>query len=59
MRRRHELTDERWEKIQDLLPEKEAPGHTAVDNRLFVNAVLDILKAGAPWEDLPSGAVFR
>lgn len=55
MRRRHELTDAQWELIQDLLPGKDGdPGRTAVDNRLFVNAVLYVLKTGVPWEDLPA-----
>ena len=55
MPRRHELTDAQWEKIKDLLPGKESdPGRTAADNRLFVNAVLFVLKTGIPWEDLPS-----
>lgn len=55
MRRRHELTDAQWEKIKDLLPGKEGdPGRTAADNRLFVNAVLYVLKTGIPWEDLPA-----
>lgn len=54
MRRRHELTDAQWEKIKDLLPGKDGdPGRTAADNRLFVNAVLYVLKTGVPWEDLP------
>ena len=52
--RRHELTDEQWESIQDLLPGKaEDPGRTAVDNRLFMNAVLYVAKTGIPWADLP------
>jgi putative transposase len=55
MRRRHELTDAQWEKIKDLLPGKQGdPGRTASDNRLFVNAVLYVLKTGVPWEDLPA-----
>ena len=55
MRRRHELTDEQWEQIQDLLPGKAGdPGRTATDNRLFVNAVLYVLKTGVPWADLPA-----
>ena len=54
MRRRHELTETQWESIRDLLPGKDGdPGRTAVDNRLFVDAVLYVLKTGIPWEDLP------
>ena len=54
MRRRHELTDEQWKKIKDHLPGKAGdPGRTAGDNRLFVNAVLYVLKTGIPWADLP------
>lgn len=54
MRRGHELTDEQWERIGDLLPGKAGdPGRTASDNRLFVNAVLYVLKTGIPWADLP------
>ena len=55
MRRRHELTDAQWEKIQDLLPGKPGdPGRTATDNRLFVDAVVYVLKTGIPWDDLPA-----
>jgi transposase len=54
MHRRHELTDEQWVKIATLLPGREGdPGRTAVDNRLFVNAVLYVAKTGIPWRDLP------
>ena len=54
MARRHELTDAQWELINDLLPGKAGdPGRTAADNRLFVNAVLFVLRTGIPWEDLP------
>ena len=52
--RRHEITDDSWNRIQNLLPGQEGdPGVTAKDNRLFVNAVLWIAKTGAPWRDLP------
>ena len=52
--RRHEMKDEDWERIKDLLPGQAGdPGVTAKDNRLFVNAVLWIGKTGAPWRDLP------
>lgn len=54
MLRRHELTDEQWDAIKDLLPGKEGdPGVTAKDNRLFVNAIFYIAKTGIPWRDLP------
>ena len=54
MRRRHELTDEQWERVRDHLPGKASdPGRTAADNRLFVNAVLYVLKTASPWSDLP------
>jgi transposase len=55
MRRRHELTDAQWDAIKDLLPGKDGdPGRTAADNRLFVGAVIYVLKTGIPWEDLPA-----
>jgi transposase len=43
-----------WGKIKDFLPaRKEHVGRTAKDNRLFVNAVLWVLRSGARWQDLP------
>lgn len=54
MVRRHEISDEQWGKIKDLLPGKSGdPGRTAEDNRGFINAVLWIGRTGAPWRDLP------
>jgi transposase len=52
--RRHEIKDEDWARIRDMLPGQPGdPGVTAKDNRLFVNAVLWIARTGAPWRDLP------
>lgn len=52
--RRFELTDDQFTRIEDLLPGKATdPGRTAEDNRQFVNAVLWVLRTGAPWRDLP------
>jgi transposase len=52
--RRHEIADDRWERIKDILPGQPTdPGVTAGENRLFINAVLWIAKTGAPWRDLP------
>ena len=52
--RRHDISDEVWKKIAPLLPgRKGAWGREAKDNRLFINAVLWILRTGSPWRDLP------
>jgi len=51
---RYELSQTQWERIADLLPGKAGdPGRTARDNRLFVDAVLWVLRSGARWSDLP------
>jgi len=48
------LSDAQWDRIAPLLPGKQGdPGRSAADNRLFVEAVLWIVRAGAPWRDLP------
>jgi transposase len=53
--RRYGLTDEQWERLEDLLPgRKETPGATAKNNRLFVDAVLYRYRTGIPWRDLPA-----
>ncbi|TWT89826.1 hypothetical protein Mal64_02060 [Pseudobythopirellula maris] len=55
MAKGHALTQEQWEAIRDLLPGKEGdPGRSGENNRLFVDAVLYVLKTGVPWEDLPA-----
>jgi transposase len=48
------LRNDQWERIAPLLPGKvEDPGRSGADNRLFVEAVLWIVRVGAPWRDLP------
>jgi transposase len=48
------LSDAQWERIAPLLPGKDGdPGRSGRDNRLFVEAVLWLVRAGAPWRDLP------
>ncbi len=48
---RYELSEVQWQRIKDTLPGH--VGRTAADNRLFVNAVLWVLRSGARWHDLP------
>jgi putative transposase len=51
---RRELTKVQWERISNLVPGKKGDrGRAGEDNRLFVDAVLWILRTGAPWRDLP------
>ena len=48
------LKDEQWKRIAPLLPGKKGdPGRSGEDNRLFLEAVLWLVRAGAPWRDLP------
>ena len=59
------LSDAMWARVAPLLPGKPGdPGRSAADNRLFMEAVLWMARAGAPWRDLPSSfgswnSVFR
>jgi transposase len=51
---RYELSDGQWSRIEELLPGRvESVGRTAVDNRVFINGVLWVLRSGAHWHDLP------
>jgi transposase len=52
--RRHDLSDDAWELLEAHLPGRKGVwGGVAKNNRLFINAVLWILRTGAPWRDLP------
>ena len=51
---RHELTEEQWRRIKDVLPpEQGRAGRRPRPNREMVNAILWVLRSGAPWRDLP------
>lgn len=53
-KRRHELTDEQWQRLEPLLPpQKPKTGHPNLDHRMVVNGIVWILRTGAPWRDLP------
>ena len=48
------LRDDQWERIASMLPGKVGdPGRSGGDNRLFMEAVLHIVRTGEPWRDLP------
>lgn len=52
---RYALRDDEWERMRHGLPGCEGPfGVTAVDDRLFVDAVLYRYRTGIPWRDLPA-----
>ena len=48
------LTDLQWATVEHLLPGKATDcGHTAANNRGFLEAVLYLARTGCPWRDLP------
>ena len=55
LQNRHDLTDKQWAKINPIILKRIGNwgGSNANDNRIFVNAVLWIIRTGAPWRDLP------
>jgi transposase len=54
-RERTILTDVQWERLAPLLPpEKPVTGRPAKPHRPIVEAILWVLRTGAPWRDLPT-----
>ena len=51
--RRHELEDAEWELIRDQVPQGSGMGRPRRDDREMLNGMMWILRAGAPWRDLP------
>ena len=52
--RQHDISDKVWELLEPHLPGRHgSSGRNAKDNRKFINAVIWILRTGAPWRDLP------
>ena len=52
MRRRHELTETEWARLEPLLPPLQA-GKPRQDDRRILNGIVWKLATGAPWRDLP------
>ena len=62
MVKRYELTDAQWARIDGLLPGKPCdPGRSGADNRLFVNAVLWVLRSAgrSGWSSRPDRPATR
>jgi transposase len=54
MGRRFERADADWGRAAPLLPGKKGdPGRAAADNRRLLDAVLGVVRTGAPWRDPP------
>lgn len=51
---RHRLTDEQWERINDLFEPPAATGRPPRDRREVLDGILWILRTGSPWRDLPT-----
>jgi transposase len=56
LRRRFELTDEKFGRIEELLPEVDACGFPYEElQKKVVNGLFWILRTGTPWRDLLDG----
>lgn len=59
------LSDVQWERIAPhIIGDERTRGSSGRDNRLFVEAVLWLVRTGVPWRDLPEAfgpwnSVFR
>jgi transposase len=51
---RHQLNDDQWECIKDLVPSPKATGRPPSEPRKVIDGILWILRTGAPWRDLPA-----
>src|SRR5437763_507043 len=50
---RHRLSDDEWDLIKGLFPAPAATGRPPRCRRPIVDAILWVLRTGAPWRDLP------
>jgi putative transposase len=48
------LSDAQWDRISgSIIVRPDQRGSTGRDNRMFVEAILWIVRTGSPWRDLP------
>ena len=52
-----DLTDEQWEVVKPLIPvppkRSDGRGRPRVDDRKILDAILWVMRTGAPWHDMP------
>ena len=53
--KRHDLTDEEWERLRAFLPAESRQGGRWADHRTVINGTFFRARAGCPWRDLPEG----
>ena len=54
MSHRHEVSDKQWKLVCPMVESKPAAtGRPRRDARVMLNAILWVLRTGAPWRDLP------
>jgi transposase len=54
MNRLFRLTDGQWNRLEPLLPRIGGPGRPCQPHRVMLEAMIWILRTGAPWRDLPT-----
>jgi transposase len=51
---RHDLTDDEWARLEQLLPDRTpCRGGRWADHRIVINGVIWRTRSGAAWRDLP------
>lgn len=54
MAKRYELSDWKWERIENLFPSSKTGRPPKWDNKTMLNAILWLARSGSAWEDIPN-----
>lgn len=49
--KRYELEDAQWDRIKGYFPPYRTGRPSSLDNRTALNAILWLMRSGAPWRD--------